>query len=133
MQELANRTDLEFLLTKFYDVALIDEEIGHHFADLDMRTHLPTIIDFWDKNLFGSPVYFNNPLTVHQLSHAKSPLRSEHFVRWIEIFCDTVDRFFAGEVAELAKSRARAIADSLDQRLNGGVAIIGRKRVPPPI
>jgi hemoglobin len=126
MKDIEDRADLERLMTEFYSVAVFDPEIGHHFADMDLRSHLPVIIDFWEKNLFGVPVYFNNPLLVHQKLHERSPLTAEHFRRWVEIFGETIDRCFSGDTAELARSRAQAIADSLDQRLNGGIAITGR-------
>jgi hypothetical protein len=39
-------------------------------------------------------------------------------VRWVEIFSQTVDKFFSGETAENAKLRAKMIAHSLNQRIN---------------
>lgn len=121
--DIANRRDIEHLLDEFYKVLIYDPEIGHHFVGLDLKAHMPVIADFWEKNLFGNPVYFNNPLTVHQMLHERSPLLSEHFVRWVSIFNNTVDRLFSGEMATIAKSRAAAIGQSLDQRLNGGIKI----------
>jgi len=121
--DIQTRADVEKLLTEFYAVVIYDEQIGHHFDDLDLESHLPVIVDFWDKILFGSQVYFGNPLAVHQKLHAKSPLRFEHFVRWVEVFGRTVDSLFAGETAEAAKLRAKMIGHSLNQRLNGGVKI----------
>lgn len=115
--DIENRSDLELLLTEFYKIATIDAEIGHHFAGLDLNAHLPVIVDFWEKVLFGKPGYFGNPLFVHQRLNEKSPLELEHFRRWVEIFSRTVDRLFAGKTAEAAKLRARMIAHSLHQRL----------------
>jgi hemoglobin len=122
-RDIETRADLEILLAEFYKIAIYDAEIGHHFDDMDLESHMPIIVDFWEKILFGKPVYFNNPLTVHQKLHEKFPLKFEHFVRWVEIFGQTVDRLFSGEMAEMAKCRAKAIADSLSQRLNGGIEI----------
>jgi len=116
--DIETRADLETLLLEFYKIVAHDEEIGHHFADLDLAAHLPVIVDFWEKVLFGKPVYFGNPLAVHQKINEKSPLRFEHFRRWTEIFASMVDRFFAGVRAENAKLRARMIAHTLNQRIN---------------
>ncbi|MEO5860263.1 MAG: group III truncated hemoglobin [Pyrinomonadaceae bacterium] len=121
--DLASRADIDRLLVEFYKVVIHDAEIGHHFDKLDLDHHLPIIGDFWEKVLFGNPVYFNNPLTVHQKLHERFQLKPEHFLRWVTVFSQTVDTLFAGEMADLAKSRAVAIADSLDQRLNGGLQI----------
>lgn len=121
--DIETRKDLEALLEDFYSVAMVDAEIGHHFDDLDLENHLPIIVDFWEKVLFSKPVYFGNPLTIHQRLNLKFPLEIAHFVRWVEIFGRSVDRLFAGNMAEAAKLRASSIADSLSQRLNGGVGI----------
>jgi hemoglobin len=122
-RDLETRADIDRLLIEFYKVVIHDPEIGHHFDQLDLDHHLPIIGDFWEKVLFGNPVYFNNPLTVHQKLHERFPLLPYHFLRWVEIFLQTVGELYSGEMADLAKIRARAIADSLDQRLNGGVQI----------
>ena len=122
-RDIETRADLEALLTEFYKIAIYDAEIGHHFEELDLASHMPIIVDFWEKILFGAPVYFNNPLTVHQKLHEKFPLKFEHFVRWVEIFSQTVDRLFSGEMADTAKLRAKQIGHSLNQRLNGGIQI----------
>ena len=121
--DIETRADIERLLDEFYKIVIHDPEIGHHFNDLDLEHHLPIITDFWEKVLFGAPVYFNNPLAIHQKLHEKFPLKSEHFVRWVSVFSQTIDELFAGETAETAKARATAIGDNLSQRLNGGVRI----------
>ncbi len=118
MKDIETREDLETLLTEFYKIATIDEELGHHFDKLDLASHLPIIVDFWEKILFGKPVYFGNPLSVHQILHEKSPLTLQNFQRWVEIFTQTVDRLFIGNTADAAKLRARMIAHSLNQNLN---------------
>ena len=122
-RDIETRGDLENLLREFYKIATRDAEIGHHFAELDLEAHLPIIIDFWEKVLFGKPVYFGNPLAVHQILHAKSPLKLEHFRKWFEIFEQTVDTLYEGETAENAKLRAKMIAHSLNQNLNRATEI----------
>ena len=117
-RDIETREDLDYLLTEFYKIAPNDAEIGHHFDGVDLEAHLPIIVDFWEKVLFGKPVYFSNPLLIHQKLHEKFPLKLEHFRRWVEIFSATVDRLFVGETAENAKLRAKMIAHSLNQRLN---------------
>lgn len=118
MRDIETRADLDALLAEFYKQATVDAEIGHHFAELDLETHLPVIVNFWEKVLFGKAVYFGNPLAAHQILHGKSPLTLKHFQRWFEIFSQTVDRLFAGETAEAAKLRAKMIAHSLNRNLN---------------
>lgn len=119
MKDIETREDLEFLLAEFYKIAVVDAEIGHHFDGLDLAAHLPIIVDFWEKLLFGKQTYFGNPLAVHKILHEKSPLTLVNFQRWVQIFSDTVDKFFDGERADSAKLRAKMIAHSLNQNLNG--------------
>jgi hemoglobin len=121
--DIETRSDIDRLLREFYNIAIPDTEIGHHFVDMDLETHLPVIGDFWEKILFARPIYFGNPLIVHEMLQKRSPLEREHFARWVEIFRGTVDRYFAGSTAEKAKQLAGAIANNLHQRLNGGTAI----------
>ncbi len=123
IRDIETREDLENLLAEFYKTATADREIGHHFAGLDLVAHLPVIVDFWEKVLFGKAVYFGNPLAVHQILHEKTPLKPEHFRRWAEIFNRTIDEFFVGETAENAKFRAQMIAHSLNQNLNRAAEI----------
>ena len=122
-RDIETRSDIEELLTEFYKIVIVDGEIGHHFDDLNLESHLPIITDFWEKVLFGNPVYFGNPLAVHQRLHERFPLKPEHFVRWVGIFSQTVDELFEGETAEAAKLKAETIGQSLSQRLNGEVRI----------
>ncbi len=119
MADIETRRDIESLLEDFYSVVMSDPEIGHHFDELDLESHLPVIADFWEKVLFGNPVYFNNPLAVHFRLHAKAPLEPEHFARWVEVFSRSVDKRFKGSIADEAKRRAGVIAGNMSARLNG--------------
>lgn len=116
-RDIETRDDLTALMQTFYASATTDGSLGHFFAELDLAAHLPVIVDFWDKLLFGRPIYFGNPLQVHQQIHVKSPLLPEHFARWVEIFTRTVDALFEGDKADEAKRRAAGIAQNLSARL----------------
>ena len=126
-KDIETRADIDRLMDEFYEVVMTDELIGHHFVDLDLETHLPIIASFWEKVLFGSPVYFGNPLAVHQTLHERSPLIPEHFDRWVAVFSTKVDELFEGEIAEAAKAKARMVALNMGHRLNGGVRIQSAK------
>ena len=118
MKDIETRADLENLLTEFYKIAVTDPVIGHHFDDIDLESHMPVIVNFWEKVLLGKPVYYGNPLAVHKKLHDKSDLTLEHFQRWVEIFHKKVDEHFIGEIANAAKLRAKMVAHSLNQRLS---------------
>lgn len=120
-RDIETREDLELLLTHFYQQAMTDKVIGHYFTQviiLDLEKHLPKIVSFWEKILLGNPVYFGNPMLVHQKLHQISAFEKKHFDRWLEIFNQTIDKLFSGTTAEKAKSKANIIAESLLNRLH---------------
>lgn len=118
-KDIETRNDIDLLMNEFYTRAIDDETIGYIFTDvarLDLEKHLPIIGDFWESLLLGAKNYQQhgrNPLQIHGELNEKTPLRPEHFRRWLKIFFETVDENFAGKRAEFAKSRAEAIANRM--------------------
>jgi hemoglobin len=121
MKDIETREDIDELMKEFYHRALADEIIGYVFTDvmkLDLEKHLPVIGDFWDSLLLGAGTYHlhgRNPMQIHDNINKKTPLVYEHFERWLEIFYSTIDEMFAGEIADNAKMRARAIAHNIQR------------------
>lgn len=118
-KDIETRADINNLLNSFYAKAMVDEVIGYIFievAKLDLELHLPIIGDFWETLLFGTggyQKYGRNPMQIHAQLNEETPLRTEHFRRWLDLFYATVDELFVGERAEMAKFRAGAIADRM--------------------
>ena len=117
-RDLENRADIDDLMIRFYREAMTDETIGHIFeaAELDLEHHLPIIGDFWETLLFRRDAYENhgfNLVRVHAELDEKTPLLSEHFERWLEIFREKVDEGFTGESADFIKFRAEQIANRM--------------------
>ncbi len=117
--DIETRADVDRLMKKFYERAINDETIGYVFtevAKLDLEKHLPVIGDFWETIIFGTGNYQKhgrNPLQIHGELNSKTPLRAEHFRRWLKLFHETLDATFAGERAEFTKHRAEAIANRM--------------------
>ncbi len=125
MHDLRDRKDIDILLKAFYERVMADPRIGYLFTQvvhLDLETHLPRIGDFWETVLFSVPRYKGTPLEAHAELNRLSPLRQEHFARWLEVFDETMNEHFAGPVAETAKQRARTIAFILQSHI---------ERIPP--
>ena len=117
---LSTRQDINDLLQAFYARAMADPVIGYIFTDvarMDLAAHLPVIGNFWEKVLLHRPVYFGNPLAVHRVLHAASPLRAEHFERWLALWSDCVDQRVEGPLAVEAKRRAAIIAAAMQHHL----------------
>ncbi|MEO9965383.1 MAG: group III truncated hemoglobin [Reichenbachiella sp.] len=113
MNDILNRADIDQLILDFYKKIMVDPQIGYFFTEvvsLDLDHHLPKIADFWETTLFHQAKYKGNPITPHVAMHEKSPMTQAHFDRWVEVFCQTIDKRYEGEKAEMAKQRARSIA-----------------------
>jgi hemoglobin len=124
--DIRSRKDLEHLMRSFYTTVIDDAVIGYLFtevAQIDLKKHLPVIVDFWETVVFGVQRYTGNPMSIHHALHTKSPLRAEHFERWLTIFCAAVDADFSGTNAERIKARARSIAAVMSAKLLSDTAI----------
>ncbi len=125
MNDIETRTDIDLVMRVFYEHALADDVIGFIFTDvarLDIEEHLPIIGDFWDSVLFGDTAYSKrkrNPLEIHHLLDLKIQLTDEHFRRWLDLFCRSIDTEFKGPRAEFLKTRARAIATRMQNYIAG--------------
>ena len=115
-KDIENRADIELLINSFYDKVRADGVIGYIFNEVvsvDWPQHMPTMYNFWEGVILYTGNYSGNPMAVHKHLNALEPLTPEHFKRWLQLFVTTVDAFFAGEKAELAKQRALSIAMSI--------------------
>lgn len=113
-QDIKSRTDIDHLLRSFYEDVKSDPTIGIIFTEIvkmDWDHHIPLITDFWETILLDNPVYNNNAMGVHYQLNEKFPLHKEHFDAWLHLFFNTVDANFEGPKANLAKTRAKGIAD----------------------
>lgn len=118
--DITTRQDIETLLVRFYSKVKVDATIGFFFTEvvkLDWDHHIPVITDFWETILLDNPVYQKNAMQVHYDLHQKSPLKKEHFDRWIQLFTETIDELFEGKKAELAKTRAKSIASLMQFKM----------------
>lgn len=111
--DIQNRADIEMLIGAFYQKLLVDPIVGPIFTDvaqIDLVAHLPILCDFWENILFHVAKYKGNTMELHLELHDKYPLSQMHFDRWLDSFNETVDNYFEGDRATLAKTRAHSIA-----------------------
>lgn len=119
--DIATRDDVENLVRSFYRYAAMDELLGPIFraADVNWPQHISTLTEFWSWQLLGQPGYEGSPLRAHEPAHTVTPFADEHFERWIDLFTTTIDEYFVGDTAELAKVRGRKMARAMRRLLNG--------------
>jgi hemoglobin len=123
-KEIENREDIKLLVNQFYESVLADPQLAPFFADA-VQTHWPQHLElmyrFWDNILFYTGGYTGNPMVIHQRLHDKTPLSADDFARWEKHFIDTLDTFFIGEKAQLARQRAIAITTVMQLKILGKV------------
>ncbi len=120
MKDIVNREDIEQLINEFYQRVRSDGMIGFIFNDIvtiNWDKHLPIMCDFWDNVLFFSGKYTGNPMDLHKNLHNIRPIDSKYFTRWVQLFTETVDMLYTGEKAELAKQKAKSIADIIQEKI----------------
>jgi hemoglobin len=93
-KDIQTKEDIELLVNTFYTDVLKNPYIGFFFKGLNFEHHMPKM------------GYTTNVTQKHENMH----LQPEHFDIWVKLFSETVDRFFEGEKAEMAKSRAKLLA-----------------------
>lgn len=103
------------LVRRFYAMAQQDAVLGPLFAAhiWDWEAHYSRLVDFWASVGLLAGRYHRNALQAHR----PLGLRTEHFVRWLELF----DQALQAEVSPQAREHllviAKRIADTLRNRL----------------
>lgn len=118
--DIQSRTDIELLMTAFYEKVKKDDTIGFIFNDIakvNWEHHIPIITDFWETLLLDAASYSKNAMAVHYTLNRKVPLEEKHFQRWLQLFDETVNELFSGNVAALAKKKAKSIASLMQFKM----------------
>jgi len=107
-KDIKGLDDIILFVDEFYGKVQQDSLIGPIFNDVikDWGPHLQKMYTFWNAVLFGVPGFTGNPFA----RHAPLPIEGKHFERWIELFYQTIDMLFAGEMADNTKKRAETMA-----------------------
>ncbi|HEY1032018.1 MAG TPA: group III truncated hemoglobin [Flavipsychrobacter sp.] len=120
MEDIRSREDIEVLVNNFYNKVRKDDVIGYIFQQIigdDWSHHLPIMYSFWETVLLNNAGYSGNPIKKHIEIDKKVPLQQEHYERWLQLWHETLDNLFAGEVTETAKIRAAAMMQLIDMKV----------------
>jgi hemoglobin len=126
--DIESREDIERLVETFYTGVFRDPVLGPIFVDivkLDLPRHMPIMCDFWENILFNARKYPGGMMMVHFQVHEMTSLEPHHFQRWLDYWVETVERFFEGPRANLAKMHASRVAGMMAgrfQQIPGGPA-----------
>lgn len=113
MNDILSKVDVNLLVDKFYGKVLKDELLSSFFKHIDFEKHKPKMIHFWAFVLLDEPDYTTNVVE----KHLHMALFEEHFDRWLGLFGETIDEYFSGEKAEMAKQRAKSIAWTIQHKI----------------
>jgi hemoglobin len=116
MGDIEGIDSIRVIVDDFYAQVRKDELLGPVFSTVitgDWQPHLNQMYDFWNAALFGVPGFRGNPF----VKHAPLPISPQHFSRWLELFGQTIDRYFEGATAEDAKKRAGLMSALFQHKL----------------
>ena len=121
--DIRSRKEVDFLVRRFYDQVRKHDALGPIFNGVvkDWDSHLIHLSDFWEMILLqtGPGAGKFNPVKVHRNVDAEvdNIIEQAHFGNWLELWFQTLDRYFEGEKANYAKEHARRMAHMLFMRI----------------
>lgn len=119
LKEIESRQDIRLLVGEFYKKIRVHPVLGPIFnraiPEKKWPGHLEKITDFWETNLLGKPVFKGNPMKAHRdVDEANNhSIEMEHFGMWIQLWFETIETNFHGEIADRAKRASRKMATGL--------------------
>jgi hemoglobin len=116
MKAIESREDVSELVNSFYTKIRKDDLLGpifnaHITAD-QWPEHLRKLTDFWETNLFGVLKFKGNPTIKHiQVdAHMNHTIDQVHFGKWLQLWFETINEHYEGELAIRAQESARKMA-----------------------
>tara|TARA_R110002020_G_scaffold276_5_gene1508 strand:+ start:3181 stop:3573 length:393 start_codon:yes stop_codon:yes gene_type:complete len=116
-KDILKLDDVKHLVDSFYGKIREDQLLKDIFNNIihdRWPEHLEKMYTFWQTVLLSEHTYYGSPFP----PHAKMPVDKEHFDRWLQLFFETVDENFSGEIADEAKWRASKMAEIFQFKIN---------------
>ncbi|MBL4663642.1 MAG: group III truncated hemoglobin [Flavobacteriaceae bacterium] len=111
MNDINSEEDVLLLVRTFYGKVRKDDLLGPIFNGVikDWEEHFKRLTTFWVSNLFFSKKYIGDPLQKHVEVDTTyhGSINEMHFGVWLNLWFETIDELFKGDVAQVAKNRAR--------------------------
>ena len=116
MNQITARADVSELVHAFYSKIRKDNLLGpifeSHIPNELWPEHLDKLTDFWETKLFGIAKFRGSPSKKHinvdrNLQYELTP---NHFGKWLQLWFETIDELYEGELASKAKDTARRMA-----------------------
>lgn len=114
MATIKTREDISLLVNTFYSKIRKAEGLSHFFNQMIVgedawAIHLDKLTDFWETQLLMARSFSGNPMAAHikvdkTFDHK---IDMKHFGLWLNLWYETIDELFEGQIAQLAKNKAR--------------------------
>lgn len=104
-KDIEDLDDIKLLVDTFYNNVRKDTLIGPIFDDTlrgHWDQHLTKMYSFWQTVLLGQQSYRGAPF----VPHMNLPVDRRHFDSWVQLWEETIDQLFQGQIAVEAKWRA---------------------------
>ena len=115
--DIAALDDIKLLVNNFYGEVRKDDLLADIFNNIIQDRwpqHLEKMYRFWQTVLLEQHTYYGSPF----LPHARLPVDTVHFERWLKLFNQTVDDLFEGEKATRAKWQGERMAELFLSKIN---------------
>lgn len=116
MNTIKDRKDVRILVHTFYAKIREDDLLGPIFNGQipaeKWPEHLSKLTDFWETNLFGIAKFKGNPTGKHKgLDKSLGyTIEQVHFGKWLQLWFETINELYEGELATKAKDAARKMS-----------------------
>lgn len=115
--QIITRKNIRSMMDRFYSQILKDEIVADFFIDKlgdemisdEWQNHLNLLTDFWASTILGEQSYSGQPVKPHL--HMEG-LKRETFERWLELFFESVDKYYTKEPADIFKAKSESIANN---------------------
>lgn len=116
-KDILKLDDVKHLVDSFYGKIREDKLLKEIFnSNIQDRwpQHLEKMYTFWQTVLLSEHTYYGSPFP----PHAKMLIDKEHFDRWLQLWFETIEENFTGEIADEAKWRASKMAEMFQFKIN---------------
>ena len=109
------RENIRKMVDRFYSQVLKDEivspffieKLGDEMISDEWQHHLNLLTNFWASTVLGDNSYTGQPVKPHM--HMEG-LQRVTFERWLELFFETLDKYYTKEAADVFKVKSQTIA-----------------------
>lgn len=115
-KDILNAADIKKIVDNFYGKVRTDGLLAPIFNERikdRWPQHLEKMYSFWRTVLFAEDAYNGSLFS----PHAQLPIEHAHFMRWLELFNQTIDESYQGKKALEAKWRAVKMAEMFESKI----------------